>query len=132
MENMRTEISNTITALGNLLQKLQDVQYQAKATIAAVQAAAAISAANGYNSGISGDYGSYDSGSGSAPTSKNPGGKQPPNITTQTTQSSVGRTAHVAVEGGHGVHVQVALPAFDAIDITKLVPHKASGGYTGS
>ena len=62
MESMRNQISNTIGALQSLLQKLQDVQYQAKATIAAVQAAAAISAANGYNSGISGDYGNYSGG----------------------------------------------------------------------
>ena len=132
MEGMRNQISQTVSALQTLLQKLQEVQSQAQATIAAVQAAAAISASNGYDSGISGDYSSYDGSSGSTPTSKSPGKQLPTNIATQTTQSSGGRTAHVAVEGGHGVHVQVALPAFDAIDIKKLVPHKASGGYTGS
>lgn len=60
MNNMRTQIQQTVSALYSLLQRLQEVQAQAAATIAAVQAAAQAQAmANmgnslGNNSGNSG------------------------------------------------------------------------------
>ena len=150
MDSMRNQIANTINALYSLMQKLDETTEHAKATIAAVQAAAAIAAANGYPPNYGGDYSNQGSPSGG----KNPGGKQTPDTTTTTTttnsNSYTGPTAHVAVPGGHGVHVEipmvgVTIPtggsnfshgsggSFGSVtDWLRDIFSGATGGYTGS
>ena len=144
MDSMRNQISNTIGALQSLLQKLQDVQYQAQATIAAVQAAAAISAANGYNSGISGDYGNYGNDGGTQTTGGGPYKtySTPPNDDPFKVKQD-GKHAAYKVVGDNGqvygtynnysqAYAKAALYDADLYRNNQFMAHLATGGYTGA
>ncbi len=75
MNNMRTQIQQTVSALYTLLQRLQEVQRQAQATIAACAAAAQAQAAaalgGGGGAGGGGGGGGTGGGSGNTTTGNN-------------------------------------------------------------